>query len=91
MWEALGMLIAYSFYIMIMKYNAQLESKFSAITGIVRDKGDESEGACGDESNMQNEIPLMPLEHAVLTQQISAKLTATPLMDRRNRKDTGWF
>jgi len=88
MWEALCMLIAYSFYIIIMKYNAQLESKFSAITGIVRDKHDESEGACGDESNMQNEIPLMPLDHAVLTQQISVKLTATPLMDRRNRKDT---
>jgi Ca2+/Na+ antiporter len=80
MWEALAMLIAYSFYIIIMKYNAQLEKKFSAITGIVRDAGEE--GECGDENN--EGFPLEPLKHADLTQQISEKLTATPLMDRKN-------
>lgn len=51
MWEALCMLVAYSFYIIIMKYNGQLESKFSAITGIVRDKGDESEGNDNNNNN----------------------------------------
>ena len=80
MWEALAMLIAYSFYIIIMKYNEQLEGYFSNITGIVREEKSDEAG-CGDES--KEKIPLEPLE----AQQITEKLSATPLMGRK-RHDT---
>lgn len=76
-YEATVMLIMYSFYILIMKYNESLEAKFSAKTGIK--KKDAS-------SDIEEQLKLKEDDHQVRVK--SSSVVATPILDRRNRSES---